>query len=71
MPGKTNLSNLMKRLSPQLNDGEYVFATVLDSDGIDREDTILEFKEREGITIVIEKIKKPYEINSSRNTRTF
>lgn len=57
MAGEENLAQLMKGMTPQLNDGEYVFATVKDFSGIDRNSTICEFKEKEGITIVLEKNK--------------
>lgn len=57
MAGEANLADLIKGMTPQLNEGEYVFVTVKDFDGIDRESTICEFKEKEGIAIVIEKSK--------------
>lgn len=57
MAGETNLSNLIKGMTPKLNMGDYVFATVKDIGNIKRSDTICEFKETEGTTIVIEKEK--------------
>ncbi len=57
MAGETNLSQLLKGMTPKLHDGEYVFSTVQDVSKIDRRDTICEFKEAEGTTIVIEKQK--------------
>lgn len=57
MAGEENLGQLMRGMSPKLNEGEYVFARVENFNGIDRDTTICEFKEEEGITIVIEKAK--------------
>ena len=44
-------------MNPKLNEGDYVFATVTDVSKINRNDTICEFKETEGVTLVIEKQK--------------
>lgn len=57
MTGETNLFKLIKGMTPQLNEGEYVFSTIVDISNIDRRDPICEFKEKEGTTIVIEKGK--------------
>jgi hypothetical protein len=57
MAGETELSKLISTLSPKLNMGEYVFSTVVNVDSIDRNDTVCEFKELEGTTIVIERKK--------------
>jgi|SRR5680860_768850 len=57
MAGETNLSELIKGMTPNLNVGEYVFSTIKDVSKIDRRNTICEFKEKEGTTIVIEKEK--------------
>lgn len=57
MSGETNLTKLIKEMKPKLNDGKYVFVTLSNLDNISREDTICEFKEAEGTTIVIEKEK--------------
>jgi hypothetical protein len=55
MAGETNLPELLKGMTPILNTGEYVFCTLKDLSKIDRKDTVSEFKEKEGTTIVIER----------------
>jgi len=62
MAGETNLSELIKGMTPKLIDGEYVFSTIKDINIIDRKDTICEFKENEVKTIFIE-IKKADKLN--------
>lgn len=57
MAGEKNLSKLIKDMSPKLNEGAYAFCTIKSLDGIDRKDTLCEFKEKEGTTIVIEQKK--------------
>ncbi|WP_159023742.1 ACT domain-containing protein [Formosa sp. L2A11] len=57
MAGETNLSELLKGMMPKLNTGDYVFSSIQDLSLIDRNDTICEFKEQEGTTIVIRKEK--------------
>jgi hypothetical protein len=57
MAGETNLSKLIKGLAPILNNGDYVFTTITDINQIDRNDTICEFKEMEGTTIIMERKK--------------
>lgn len=64
MTGETDLSKLISTMSPRLNKGEYVFSSVTNLDLIDRKDTLYEFKEQEGTTLVIER-KKADDLNLS------
>ncbi|MDN3666163.1 ACT domain-containing protein [Algibacter miyuki] len=57
MNGQKNLAELIKNMTPKLNDGVYVFVSLKDETLVDRKDTIAEFKEAEGITVIIEKEK--------------
>lgn len=57
MTGERNLTELIKGMNPILNEGEYVFCLVPDLNTISREDTLFEFKEKEGVTVVLEKMK--------------
>ncbi|SFA99587.1 ACT domain-containing protein [Algoriphagus aquimarinus] len=57
MTGETRLAQLVKGMTPKLNEGEYIFATVDNINEIDRKDTICEFKESEGTTIIMERRK--------------
>jgi len=57
MSGEKNIAALIKGMTPKLNSGEYVFCTVSDISNINRTDTICEFKEAEGVTVVMERNK--------------
>jgi uncharacterized protein len=53
--GETNLSRILKTLSPELNLGEYIFYSTNDLSQFDQEDVIGLFKEKEGVTVIISK----------------
>jgi len=55
MTGETDISILLKNMTPRLNDGVYVFCTITDPDKIKLEDTIGLFKENEGWTVILNK----------------
>ena len=55
MTGETNLTTLIRSMMPELQPGEYVFSSVTSLSGISREDTICEFREAEGTTVVLER----------------
>ena len=55
MSGEKNLSVLIKEMKPFVNEGEYIFTTVKDTSTIDKETIIGQFKEAEGITLILEK----------------
>ncbi|WP_378179363.1 ACT domain-containing protein [Aquimarina sp. SS2-1] len=57
MAGETNLTTLIQKMTPELQAGEYVFTTVKTIETISRNDIICEFKEKEGITLVLERKK--------------
>ncbi|HOY12047.1 MAG TPA: ACT domain-containing protein [Saprospiraceae bacterium] len=57
MAGQTDLKLLISQMEPTLNEGEYVFVNINDLEKISRSDTLFEFKEVEGATIVLERQK--------------
>jgi len=50
-----DLDTLLAHMEPELQEGEYVFCSVKNTDNIPREMTICEMKEKEGITVIITK----------------
>jgi uncharacterized protein len=68
--GETNLSQILKTLSPELNPGEYIFHSTDDQAQFDQKDIIGLFKEKEGVTVIIskelaDKKKIPYKFIAS------
>ena len=57
MSEEKELEQLLKGMTPKLNEGKYVFCTIKNPNIIPRECTICEFKEQEGTTIIIEQKK--------------
>lgn len=55
MTGETSLSALLRSMNPELNDGEYVFCTVADSKRVEGIEVVGSFREREGMTVILER----------------
>ncbi|SHG45956.1 ACT domain-containing protein [Flagellimonas flava] len=57
MTGETNLSKLIAGMDPIVNEGEYVFVSVSNYNGIHSGDVICGFREKEGTTLIIKRDK--------------
>lgn len=55
MTGETNLTALLKNMTPVLNEGDYVYCTILSVQSIDTAHILGLFKEAEGFTIILKK----------------
>ena len=55
MTGETNLTTLLKNMTPVLNEGDYVYCTVLSLPSIDTNHILGLFKEAEGFTVILKK----------------
>ncbi|ARB28655.1 ACT domain-containing protein [Pseudomonas tolaasii] len=55
MAGETALATLLRSMSPQLNEGDYVFCTLPDNRIPPGCDVIGSFREREGLTLIVER----------------
>lgn len=55
MAGETALATLLRSLSPQLNDGDYVFCTVPDQCIPAGCEVIGSFREQQGLTLIVER----------------
>lgn len=54
MCGESQLKKILKGMTPKLNPGVYVFVSVASATSIPRKQIIGEFREKEGITIIME-----------------
>lgn len=55
MAGETSLATLLRSMNPELNDGDYVFCNVTDASMLKSTDVLGSFREREGLTVIIER----------------
>lgn len=55
MNGETNLEALIKSMTPQLNEGDYVFCTLEEISKIDTNNIICLFKEAGAFTVILNK----------------
>lgn len=55
MAGETSLATLLRSMSPQLNDGEYVFCSIRDGHLPTDCEVIGSFREQEGLTVILER----------------
>lgn len=55
MAGETALATLLRSMSPQLNDGDYVFCTLPDPRIPTGCEVIGSFREQEGLTVIVER----------------
>ena len=57
MSGETEIDILLKNMNPEINDGEYVFCSVNNKDKVNFEEVVAFIREKEGLTIIVEKNK--------------
>ncbi|PBI89619.1 ACT domain protein [Flavobacterium sp. ACN2] len=55
MEGEINLNTILENLNPVLNEGKYVFTKVDSLEQVPFSKILFLFKEKEGITVVLEK----------------
>jgi hypothetical protein len=55
MAGETALSTLIRNMSPQLNPGQYVFCTLDDAARLKGSVPLGSFREKEGLTVILER----------------
>ena len=55
MAGEASLTTLLRSMSPQLNDGEYVFCSLADHSLLQGVEVLGSFREQEGLTVIIQR----------------
>jgi hypothetical protein len=55
MSGEQNLMKLLATLQPELHSGDFVFCSVENTTRIGDEETVMVFREAEGVTVIMEK----------------
>jgi uncharacterized protein len=55
MSGETDIKSLLKNMTPELNEDEYVFCTIASIPDLNLEGVIGAFKENEGWTVILNK----------------
>jgi hypothetical protein len=55
MTGEKDLAKLLEAMKPELQPGDYVFCTVEDGNTVPAAESILIFREKEGITVIVRK----------------
>ncbi|WP_341224600.1 ACT domain-containing protein [uncultured Arcticibacterium sp.] len=54
---KNSIESLIENMSPEYNSGDFVFVSVQSLSGIDIDDVLALFRESEGISLVLTKVK--------------
>jgi uncharacterized protein len=53
--GKTDLTDMLKTLKPEHNPGDFVFCVIQNLNEIPKNEILMQFKEKEGLTVIIRK----------------
>lgn len=60
MAGETSLTTLLRSMSPQLNDGAYVFCSLSDAAQLQGVQPLGSFQEAEGLTVIVQHQQAEY-----------
>jgi hypothetical protein len=55
MACETSLTTLLRSMSPELNEGDYVFCSLTDASVLNGIEVVGSFREREGLTVILER----------------